>query len=78
MGIINAVHKTIAYAKRNGSRAAFFAALERLSDNYKDRKYTFTPLSETVLKEQRQEYKLLAEKETTVRFSIVVPLYNTP
>ena len=78
MKIINAVHKTIAYAKRNGSRAAFFAALERLSDNLKDRKYTFTPLSETVLKEQRQEYKLLAEKETTVRFSIVVPLYNTP
>ena len=31
-----------------------------------------------MLKEQRQEYKLLAEKETTVRFSIVVPLYNTP
>lgn len=78
MGIRNAVHKTIAYAKRNGSRAAFFAAIERLSDNRKDRKYTYVQLPEEVLKEQRQEYKLLAEKETMVRFSIVVPLYNTP
>lgn len=78
MSILNAVRKTIAYTKRNGSRAAFFAALERLSDNRKDRKYTYVPLSEAVLKEQRQEYKLLAESDNTVHFSIVVPLYHTP
>ena len=54
MGIRNAVHKTIAYSKRNGSRAAFFAALERLSDNRKDKKYTYVQLPEAVLKEQRQ------------------------
>ncbi len=78
MGIINAVRKTIAYYKRNGSRAAFFAALERLSDGRKDRKYTYAPLAEAVLKEQRQEYKMLAESDNTVHFSIVVPLYNTP
>ena len=77
MGIRNAVQKTIAYAKRNGSRAAFFAALERLSDNRRE-KYDYIPLSEAVLKEQRQEYKALAETDNIVRFSIVVPLYNTP
>ena len=77
MSIRNAVRKTIAYAKRNGSRAAFFAALERLNDNRRD-KYKYIPLSEAVLKEQRQEYKLLAESDNLVRFSIVVPLYNTP
>lgn len=77
MGIKNAVQKTIAYYKRNGFRAAFFAALERVSDNFRD-KYKFVPLSEEVLREQRMEYKLLAEAGNCVRFSIVVPLFNTP
>ncbi len=77
MGIKNAVMKTIAYAKRNGSRAAFFAALERLSESRKE-KYTYIPLSEAVLEEQKKEYRLLAEAGNCVRFSIVVPLYNTP
>lgn len=77
MGIKNAASKTIAYAKRNGVRAAFFAALERVCDKAKD-KYTYHPLSQEVLKEQTQEYKLLAESGNVVRFSIVVPLYNTP
>ena len=77
MNIKNAVQKTIAYSKRNGVRAAFFAALERLSDNKKD-DYSFIPLSEAVLREQREEYKLLAESGCYLRFSIVVPLYNTP
>ena len=77
MSIKNAVSKTIAYAKRNGVRAAFFAAIERVSDNRKDN-YTFTPLSEAVLAEQRKEYKMLAQAGDLVRFSIVVPLYNTP
>jgi glycosyltransferase involved in cell wall biosynthesis len=77
MNIKNAVSKTIAYAKRNGGKAAFFAALERLSDNKRD-DYTFVPLSEAVLKEQREEYKLLAESGCYLRFSIVVPLFNTP
>ena len=77
MSIKNAVSKTIAYAKRNGVRAAFFAALERVGDNRRD-KYVFTPLSEAVLAEQKKEYKLLAQAGDLVRFSIVVPLYNTP
>ncbi len=77
MSIKNAASKTIAYAKRNGARAAFFAALERLSDNRRER-YTYIPLSADVLKEQHQEYKLLAESGGAVRFSIVVPLFNTP
>ncbi|RKM57814.1 glycosyltransferase [Butyrivibrio sp. CB08] len=76
MSIRNAVTKTIAYARRNGYRAAFFAALERLSLNRKE-KYTFVPLSEAVIREQKQEYKLLAESGCLLRFSIVVPLFNT-
>ena len=77
MGIVNAVRKTIAYAKRNGVRAAFFAALERVSDTANE-KYDYRPLSKEVLEEQKKEYRLLAEKDNLVRFSIVVPLYNTP
>lgn len=77
MGIKNAASKTIAYAKRNGAKAAFFAAFERVSDNFKD-KYRYYPLTQDVIKEQRQEYKALAKDGNCVRFSIVVPLYNTP
>lgn len=77
MSIMNAVSKTIAYARRNGYRAAFFAALERVQIARRD-KYTFVPLSEAVIKEQNQEYKLLAESGCLLRFSIVVPLFNTP
>ncbi|MBQ8031783.1 MAG: glycosyltransferase, partial [Butyrivibrio sp.] len=77
MGIKNAAKKTIAYAKRNGARAAFFAAVERLSVGRKE-KYTYNELSEAVLNEQKQEYKTLAETGGALRFSIVVPLFNTP
>ncbi len=77
MSIRNAVTKTIAYARRNGYRAAFFAALERLSLDKKDN-YTFVTLSEAVINEQKQEYKLLTESGCLLRFSIVVPLFNTP
>ena len=77
MGIKNAASKTIAYAKRNGAKAAFFAALERVSDNIKE-KYEYAPLSQAVIDEQKLEYKSFAELGNAVRFSIVVPLYNTP
>ena len=77
MGLKNAAEKTIAYAKRNGAKAAFFAALERVSDNFHD-KYEYLPPSKEVIEEQKQEYKLLAEAGNCVRFSIVVPLFNTP
>ena len=77
MGIKNAAEKTIAYAKRNGAKAAFFAAIERVSDNIHD-KYSYVPLSKEVIEEQKHEYKLLAEAGNCVRFSIVVPLFNTP
>ena len=77
MGVKNAVSKTIAYAKRNGIKAAFYAALERIRINSFD-KYSYRELSEDILKEQRQEYRLLAETGDAVRFSIVVPLFNTP
>ena len=64
MGIKNAASKTIAYAKRNGAGAAFFAALERSYDNHRDN-YTYVPLSDAVLNEQKQEYRLLAEAAVT-------------
>lgn len=77
MGIKNAAEKTIAYAKRNGAKAAFFAALERVTDKLKD-KYEYMPPSKEALEEQTREYKALAEAGNSVRFSIVVPLFNTP
>ena len=77
MGIKNAAKKTIAYAKRNGAKAAFFAAFERVSDTLNE-KYDYIPLSEEVLEEQKREYKSLAESGGAMRFSIVVPLFNTP
>jgi glycosyltransferase involved in cell wall biosynthesis len=77
MGIKNAAEKTIAYAKRNGAKAAFFAALERVSDNLRD-KYEYIPPSKEALEEQVKEYKGFAEAGNSVRFSIVVPLFNTP
>ena len=77
MSIKNAVSKTIAYAKRNGVKAAFFAAVERVGDNRREN-YNYVPLSDAVIAEQKKEYKLLAESGDIVRFSIVVPLYNTP
>lgn len=77
MGLKNAAGKTIAYAKRNGVKAAFFAAFERLSDNFNE-KYTYNHLSKAVLDEQKQEYRALAETGGAMRFSIVVPLFNTP
>ena len=77
MGVKNAISKTIAYAKRNGARAAFYAALERIKINSSD-KYSYHELSDDILREQNQEYRLLAETGDAVRFSIVVPLFNTP
>ncbi|MCR5671172.1 MAG: glycosyltransferase [Butyrivibrio sp.] len=77
MGIKNAVRKTIAYAKRNGARAAFFAALERTTLGL-SAKYRFIPLSDEELEAQRLEYKDIAEAGGCVRFSIAVPLFNTP
>lgn len=77
MSIKNAVSKTIAYAKRNGTRAAFNAALERIYVINRD-DYRFVPLSAAVIEEQKKEYRLLAEAGNIVRFSIVVPLFETP
>ena len=77
MGLKNAAKKTIAYAKRNGAKAAFFAALERVNDNLRD-KYEYIPPSREALEEQAKEYKELAKAGNSVRFSIVVPLFNTP
>ena len=47
MGIKNAVSKTIAYAKRNGIGAAFYAALERLKLNSSE-KYTYRELNDDI------------------------------
>ena len=76
MSIKNTVTKTIAYAKRNGVGAAFYAAIERVSLNASE-KYEYHPLSADVLKEQNLEYRRFADEGETVYFSIVVPLYNT-
>ena len=77
MGIKNAVLKTTSYAKRNGIKAAFFAAMERVSLGARN-SYDYQALSAEELEHQREKYKEMAEKGNAVRIGIVVPLYNTP
>ena len=63
--------KTIYYLKRNGLRDTYLAALERLR---KKEEYTYEPLSEEQLAEQKERSAELPD----ILFSILVPVYNTP
>ncbi|MCD7863971.1 MAG: glycosyltransferase [Lachnospiraceae bacterium] len=64
--------KTYHYLRKNGPRAALTAALEHLSEHENDA-YTYIPPSEEELKRQR-----LHQDVSDIRFSILVPLYQTP
>ena len=63
--------KTLYYLKRNGLRDTYLAALERLR---KKEEYTYEPLSEEQLAEQKERSAELPD----ILFSILVPVYNTP
>ena len=73
MGKINAanVKKTYYYLKRNGLRAAWYAALERLQEG-KTAGYCFQAPDAGTLQRQREQGKAFSAS-----FSIVVPAYRT-
>lgn len=65
------IKKTLRYLKKNGIRPAFYAAKERMEQE-KEEPYDYTPVEEAILAKQRKEGEKLS-----VRFSILVPLYET-
>lgn len=66
----NGIKKTFRYAKRNGWRSAFYAALERLAQQKK--RYFYEPPAEEALAAQRTRIW-----ENTPKISILVPAYET-
>ena len=77
MGLKSAIIKTILYAKKNGVKAAYYAAKERL-ELQKNSVYQFIPVSDETLRKQRQNFEVWAESGDIPLISIVVPCYNTP
>ena len=73
--MLGSIKKTIAYAKRNGIAAAYYAAKERLEDQKKE--YNFIPASDKELSRQKEETKSVWESDIAPLFSILVPCYNT-
>ena len=78
MSAKDSIRKTIAYAKRNGIVAAWYAAKERMQDN-RNADYTFVEISEAAQCMQQKEFDNL-EKSNIWHplISIVVPCYKTP
>ena len=64
--------KTYYYLKKNGIKAAYMAALERL-ENAKDEAYMYIAPTAEELEAQRA-----LSKDATLKFSILVPVYKTP
>ena len=64
--------KTYYYLKKNGLKAAFYAALERLEKSENDT-YSYVAPSEHILRMQRDE-----SQNGDISFSILVPVYRTP
>ena len=73
--MLGSIKKTIAYAKRNGIAAAYYAAKERLEDQKKE--YNFIPASDKELSRQKEETKSVWGSDIAPLFSILVPCYNT-
>ena len=75
MAIMTNVKKTIYYFQRNGLKKTCLAAFERLQARSEE-PYRFVPVSEEVLKRQRDEI-LSKQTEKLPLFSILVPAYRT-
>ena len=73
--MLGSIKKTIAYAKRNGIAAAYYAVKERLEDQKKE--YNFIPASDKELSRQKEEAKSVWGSDIAPLFSILVPCYNT-
>lgn len=64
--------KTYYYLKKNGMKAAFYAALERLERSEND-SYRYVAPDDAALSAQREE-----SQNGDILFSILVPVYRTP
>lgn len=69
---VSNIRKTINYLKKNGLRSAYYAAKERVHHEKEDN-YVYEPVSEEILKKQRENARAFSCK-----FSILVPVYETP
>ena len=77
MSLKNAFFKTISYARRNGIKAAWYAAAERLQDQKKE--YTFCGVTQEELQCQATHYRNWIEEGASIpKITIVVPCYQTP
>lgn len=68
---INNINKTIRYFKKNGLKAAYYAAKERVENRGKQ-PYVYAVPTATELDMQKQD------SDCSMRISVVVPTYNTP
>lgn len=75
MAIMTNVKKTIYYFQRNGLKKTCLAAFERLQAE-SEKAYEFVPVSEEVMKRQRDEI-MSKQTEKLPLFSILVPAYRT-
>lgn len=71
MSLMQNIRKTINYSKKNGYKEAFCAAWERVTAKYYA-DYKYVSLSEEELERQRADKNL-----PEIKFSIVVPAYET-
>jgi len=69
---VSNIRKTVNYLKKNGIKSAYYAARERMEYEKKDT-YTYEPVSEEVLRLQRED-----SGRFSCKFSILVPVYETP
>ena len=76
MAVWDNIVKTVEYARRNGPVAAYYAALERLSDD-RSESYFVSEASQDELDEQRRISLEWVKKKESIPVSIVVPVYNT-
>lgn len=69
---VSNIRKTINYLKKNGVKHAYYAAKERI-ENEKADTYKYEAVSADILMRQKE-----AAKDFACKFSILVPVYETP
>ena len=76
MAVWDNIRKTINYARRNGPVSAYYAAMERLSDDRSESYFVSSPEAEE-LEEQKRLSLEWVKKRASVPVSVVVPVYMT-
>lgn len=69
------LNKTIKYARRNGLRETYYAAIERLCDKV-GASYTYEAPTIERLREQRRQWQKRSREESLPLISFLVPLYQ--